>query len=85
MRQARERRIPVKTCTIPMHDVDRAIADNETTGFVRIHVKDRTDRILGATIVARQRSRGADSTGEAARGDPHRRCNDRHPPETNNG
>jgi len=53
VRQARERDIPVKTFTIPMHDVDRAIADNEEAGFVKIHVKDRTDRILGATIVAR--------------------------------
>lgn len=53
VRQARERDIPVKTFTIPMHDVDRAIADSEETGFVKIHVKERTDRILGATIVAR--------------------------------
>ncbi|MHA6688514.1 mercuric reductase [Mesorhizobium sp. A556] len=29
VRQARERDIPVKTFTIPMHDVDRAIADDE--------------------------------------------------------
>lgn len=53
VRQAHKRGIPVKTFTIPMHDVDRAIADNEETGFVKIHVKERTDRILGATIVAR--------------------------------
>jgi pyruvate/2-oxoglutarate dehydrogenase complex dihydrolipoamide dehydrogenase (E3) component len=53
VRQANERDIPVKTFTIPMHDVDRAIADSEETGFVKIHVRERTDRILGATIVAR--------------------------------
>ena len=53
VRQARERDIPVKTFTIPMHDVDRAIADGEEEGFVKIHVKEGTDRILGATIVAR--------------------------------
>ncbi len=53
VRQARERDIPVKTFTIPMHDVDRAIADDEEVGFVKIHVKEGTDRILGATIVAR--------------------------------
>jgi pyruvate/2-oxoglutarate dehydrogenase complex dihydrolipoamide dehydrogenase (E3) component len=52
-RQARERNIPVKTFTVPMHDVDRAIADDEDLGFVKISVKERTDRILGATIVAR--------------------------------
>jgi pyruvate/2-oxoglutarate dehydrogenase complex dihydrolipoamide dehydrogenase (E3) component len=33
--------------------VHRAIADGEEVGFVKIHVKERTDRILGATIVAR--------------------------------
>ncbi len=53
VRQAQERNIPVKTFTIPMHDVDRAITDDEETGFVKIHLKERTDRILGATIVAR--------------------------------
>jgi pyruvate/2-oxoglutarate dehydrogenase complex dihydrolipoamide dehydrogenase (E3) component len=53
VRKAREQGISVKTFTIPMHDVDRAIADGEDAGFVKIHVKERTDRILGATIVAR--------------------------------
>ncbi|HUH30880.1 MAG TPA: mercuric reductase [Rhodanobacter sp.] len=53
VRQARERNIPVKTFTILMHDVDRAVADSEEAGFVKIHVRDGTDRILGATIVAR--------------------------------
>ena len=53
VKQARERNIPVKTFTIPMHDVDRAIADGEEDGFVKIHVREGTDKILGATIVAR--------------------------------
>ena len=53
VRQARERNIPVKTFTVPMHDVDRAIADGEEDGFVKIHVREGTDVILGATIVAR--------------------------------
>ena len=53
VREARQRRIPVKTFTIPMHDVDRAIADGEDLGFVKIHVREGTDKILGATIVAR--------------------------------
>ena len=34
-------------------DVDRAIADGEEEGFVKIHVRKGTDRIVGATIVAR--------------------------------
>jgi pyruvate/2-oxoglutarate dehydrogenase complex dihydrolipoamide dehydrogenase (E3) component len=53
VREARARGIPVKTFTIPMHDVDRAVADGEETGFVKIHVRERSDKILGATIVAR--------------------------------
>ena len=51
--EARERGIPVKTYTVPMHDVDRAITDGEDDGFVKIHVREGTDTILGATIVAR--------------------------------
>ena len=35
-----------------LSDVDRAIADGQEEGFVKIHVKTGTDRILGATIVA---------------------------------
>jgi pyruvate/2-oxoglutarate dehydrogenase complex dihydrolipoamide dehydrogenase (E3) component len=53
VREARERDIPVKTFTVPMHDVDRAITDAEEEGFVKIHVKEGTDTILGATVVAR--------------------------------
>jgi pyruvate/2-oxoglutarate dehydrogenase complex dihydrolipoamide dehydrogenase (E3) component len=53
VRQALERKIPVKTFTVPMHDVDRAITDDDEMGFVKIHVKEGTDHILGATIVAR--------------------------------
>lgn len=30
---------------------DRAILEGQTDGFVKIHVKQGTDRILGATIV----------------------------------
>src|SRR6185437_7835936 len=45
--------IPVETITIPMHDVDRAVVDGEEEGFVKIHVREGTDRILGATVVAR--------------------------------
>jgi pyruvate/2-oxoglutarate dehydrogenase complex dihydrolipoamide dehydrogenase (E3) component len=56
VRQARERNIPVKTFTVPMHDVDRAIIDGEENGFVKIHVREGTDTILGATIVSRHAS-----------------------------
>jgi len=53
VKEARQRRIPIKTFTIPMHDVSRAIADGEDEGFVKIHVREGSDKILGATIVAR--------------------------------
>jgi pyruvate/2-oxoglutarate dehydrogenase complex dihydrolipoamide dehydrogenase (E3) component len=53
VQDAWEKAIPVRTFTILMHDVDRAITDGEEEGFVKIHVKQGTDRILGATIVAR--------------------------------
>jgi pyruvate/2-oxoglutarate dehydrogenase complex dihydrolipoamide dehydrogenase (E3) component len=53
VKEAREKHIPVKTITVPMHEVDRAIADGEEEGFVKIHVKEGADRILGATVVAR--------------------------------
>jgi pyruvate/2-oxoglutarate dehydrogenase complex dihydrolipoamide dehydrogenase (E3) component len=39
-----------------MHDVDRSITDGRTTGFVKIHVAEGSDRILGATIVASRAS-----------------------------
>ena len=53
VRDALEKNIPVKTFTVLMHDVDRAITDGEEEGFVKIHVKEGTDKILGATVVAR--------------------------------
>jgi pyruvate/2-oxoglutarate dehydrogenase complex dihydrolipoamide dehydrogenase (E3) component len=51
--EARERGIGVATLTVPLTDVDRAVIDGETEGFVRVHLKKGSDKILGATIVAR--------------------------------
>lgn len=45
--------IPVETYVMLMHDVDRAVVDGEEEGFVKIHMREGTDRVLGATIVAR--------------------------------
>lgn len=45
--------IPVRTFTILMQDVDRAVTDGEDIGFVKIHIREGSDRILGATVVAR--------------------------------
>jgi pyruvate/2-oxoglutarate dehydrogenase complex dihydrolipoamide dehydrogenase (E3) component len=52
-RDAREKGISVDTYVQELKDVDRAVADGEREGFVKVHVKKGTDRILGATIVAR--------------------------------
>ena len=51
--EARVKGIAVDTFHVPLSEVDRAIADGEEEGFVKIHVKKGTDQILGATIVAR--------------------------------
>lgn len=53
VRQARAQNIPIKTYTVPMHDVVRAITDGEEEGFVKVHVREGSDHILGATIVGR--------------------------------
>ncbi|HEX3895329.1 MAG TPA: mercuric reductase [Rudaea sp.] len=53
---AKSHNIPVTTYTVMMHDVDRAIIDEQDIGFVKVHVQDGTDRILGATIVASRAS-----------------------------
>jgi pyruvate/2-oxoglutarate dehydrogenase complex dihydrolipoamide dehydrogenase (E3) component len=52
-REAREMGISVDTFMRPLNEIDRAIADGEEEGFVKVHVRKGTDEILGATIVAR--------------------------------
>lgn len=52
-RDAQAKGIPVETFKREFRDVDRAIAEGETEGFVKVHVRKGTDKILGATIVAR--------------------------------
>lgn len=53
---ARRRSIPIKSYTVMLNDVDRAIVDGQETGFVKIHIAEGSDRILGATIVASRAS-----------------------------
>jgi len=50
--EARDRSIPVRTVTALMHDADRTMIDGQEEGFVKIHLREGTDEILGATIVA---------------------------------
>ncbi len=52
-KQAQEMGININTIKIDFSHVDRAIADGETAGFVKIIHKKGSDEILGATIVAR--------------------------------
>ncbi len=50
--EAKERGVVLRTFTESFEHVDRAILEDETEGFARIHVAADSDRILGATVVA---------------------------------
>lgn len=50
---AKQRGIDVDTYTQELAEVDRAVLDGETEGFVKVHVRRGTDQVVGATIVAR--------------------------------
>jgi len=52
-RDADQQGLDVTTIEIPMSDVDRALAEGHTEGFLKVHLKTGSDTILGATIVAR--------------------------------
>ena len=52
-REAAERGVALDTFTERLDAVDRAVLDGEEDGFVRVHVHKGTDRIAGATVVAR--------------------------------
>ena len=42
----------VETITVHFDDIDRAILEGEKEGFLRVHLKKGSDRILGATLVS---------------------------------
>ncbi len=50
--EAAEQGVEIDTFTQKLEEVDRAILEGETEGFVRVHVAKGSDRIVGATIVA---------------------------------
>jgi pyruvate/2-oxoglutarate dehydrogenase complex dihydrolipoamide dehydrogenase (E3) component len=52
-RDAEAQGLAIDTFVQPLAEVDRAILDGETVGFVKVHVRKGTDAIVGATIVAR--------------------------------
>ncbi|MEM1304692.1 MAG: FAD-dependent oxidoreductase, partial [Planctomycetota bacterium] len=51
-KEAADRGIAITTFRQDLEHVDRAILEGATEGFVKIHVAEGTDKILGATIVA---------------------------------
>src|SRR5262245_17506487 len=51
--QAATQEVAVDTFVRPLSEVDRAVIDGEEEGFVKVHVRRGTDRIVGATVVAR--------------------------------
>lgn len=52
-RDASRKGIATDTFETPLDSMDRALADGENEGFVKIHVQKKSDKILGATVVAR--------------------------------
>jgi pyruvate/2-oxoglutarate dehydrogenase complex dihydrolipoamide dehydrogenase (E3) component len=49
---ARQHGVPVQTFIQSLAEVDRAVLDGEAEGFLKIHVRRSSDRIVGATMVA---------------------------------
>jgi pyruvate/2-oxoglutarate dehydrogenase complex dihydrolipoamide dehydrogenase (E3) component len=52
-KDARKKGIEVDTYIKHFNEVDRAILDGETEGFIKVHTVKGKDKIVGATIVAR--------------------------------
>jgi pyruvate/2-oxoglutarate dehydrogenase complex dihydrolipoamide dehydrogenase (E3) component len=52
-KEAGEQGIAVQTFVQQLDEVDRAVLDGEAEGFVKVHVRQGTDLVLGATVVAR--------------------------------
>jgi pyruvate/2-oxoglutarate dehydrogenase complex dihydrolipoamide dehydrogenase (E3) component len=50
-KDAKDAGIPITTYMHSMEEVDRAILEGDTEGFVKVHVQEGTDKIVGATIV----------------------------------
>ncbi len=62
-KDARAAGFDVDTLTWSLEDLDRAVLDGANEGFIRVHLKKGTDRILGATLVAEH---AGDMIGELA-------------------
>jgi pyruvate/2-oxoglutarate dehydrogenase complex dihydrolipoamide dehydrogenase (E3) component len=51
--EAEKRGVAVDTFRVEMASVDRAILEGDTEGFLKVHTRKGTDRIVGATLVGR--------------------------------
>ena len=51
-REAAEKNVEIDTYKVEMSKIDRAITEGEIEGFVKVHVKKGSGKILGATIVS---------------------------------
>ena len=65
--EAEARGVAIHTFVQDLADVDRGVLDAETDGFVKVHVRAGTDRIVGATIVARHAGSAISSSVLATR------------------
>lgn len=52
--EAKQRNLEITSFKLNFSEVDRAILENETTGFIQIHCRKGSDQIVGATIVGAQ-------------------------------
>ncbi len=59
----------IRTFTLPLSEVDRAVLEGRPEGLVRIHVRKGTERIVGATLVA---PNAGDMIGELSLAMTHR-------------
>ena len=50
--EAKKRNIPYEIASYGIDDLDRAIADSEDQGFIKVLTKPGSDKVLGATIVS---------------------------------
>ena len=55
-KQAIANNLKYQITTFPMDDIDRAITDNATEGFIKVITADNSDRILGVCIVGEHAS-----------------------------
>jgi pyruvate/2-oxoglutarate dehydrogenase complex dihydrolipoamide dehydrogenase (E3) component len=52
-REAREKGIEVETYQVGIERANRAVTDGQEEGLVKVHVRKGSDKIVGATVVAR--------------------------------